>query len=82
MSKCYVFAIGGTGSRVLRALTMLLAGNVKINADEIVPIIIDPDSSNADLTRAVKLMDTYNSIREKLEIKNGKNNKKVIWDIH
>ncbi len=70
MSKCYVFAIGGTGSRVLRALTMLLAGNVKINADEIVPIIIDPDSSNADLTRAVKLMDTYNSIREKLEIKN------------
>ena len=64
MSKCYVFAIGGTGSRVLRALTMLLAGNVKINTEEIVPIIIDPDVSNADLTRAVKLMDCYNSIKE------------------
>lgn len=64
MSKCYVFAIGGTGSRVLRALTMLLAGNVKIDTEEIVPIIIDPDVSNADLTRAVKLMDCYNSIKE------------------
>ena len=42
MSKCYVFAIGGTGSRVLRALTMLLAGNVKIDTEEIVPIIFDP----------------------------------------
>ena len=66
MSKCYVFAIGGTGSRVLRALTMLLAGNIKVDVGEIVPIIIDPDVSNADLTRAVKLMDCYNSIRESL----------------
>ena len=29
MSKLYVFAIGGTGSRVLRSLTMMLAAGVK-----------------------------------------------------
>lgn len=29
MSKLYVFAIGGSGSRVLRSLTMLLAAGVK-----------------------------------------------------
>lgn len=67
MSKCYVFAIGGTGSRVLRSLTMMLAANVDVKAEEIVPVIIDPDSSNADLTRTVKLMDTYKSIRDSLD---------------
>lgn len=71
MSKCYVFAIGGTGSRVLRSLTMLLSGNVRLGVDEIVPIIIDPDASNADLTRAVKLLDCYRSIREKATADDG-----------
>ena len=64
MSKLYVFAIGGTGSRVLRSLTMLSAAGVKIQANEIVPIIIDPDASNADLTRSVTFMNSYSSIRK------------------
>ena len=64
MSKLYVFAIGGTGSRVLRSLTMLSAAGVKIQANEIVPIIIDPDASNADLTRTVTLMNSYSTIRK------------------
>lgn len=50
MAKLYVFAIGGTGARVLRSLTMLLAAGVKINTDEIVPIIIDPDKGNGNMT--------------------------------
>lgn len=67
MSKLYVFAIGGTGSRVLRSLTMLAAAGVDIQANEIVPIIIDPDASNADLTRTVSLMNCYNTIRKGIE---------------
>lgn len=67
MSKLYVFAIGGTGSRVLRSLTMLAAAGVDIQANEIVPIIIDPDTSNADLTRTVSLMNCYNTIRKGIE---------------
>lgn len=67
MSKLYVFAIGGTGSRVLRSLTMLAAAGVEIQANEIVPIIIDPDASNADLTRTVTLMNCYNTIRKGIE---------------
>ena len=55
MSKIFIFGIGGTGSRVLRSLTMILATGVKFGADEIVPIIIDPDAANADLTRTVSL---------------------------
>jgi len=66
MSKLYIFGIGGTGSRVLKSLTMLLAAGVKINADEIVPVIIDPDHAAADLTRTVKLMRDYNKVYDKI----------------
>lgn len=67
MSKLYVFAIGGTGSRVLRSLTMLAASGADIQATEIVPVIIDPDVSNADLTRAVTLMNRYSTIRKGID---------------
>lgn len=67
MSKLYVFGIVGTGSRVLRSFTMMLAAGVKIGANEIVPIIIDPDVSNADLTRTVTLMNTYRAVRSELQ---------------
>lgn len=67
MSKLYVFAIGGTGSRVLRSLTMLAAAGVDIQANEIVPVIIDPDVSNADLTRTVTLMNRYSLIRKGID---------------
>ena len=66
MAKIFIFGIGGTGSRVLRSLTMMLASGVKFGADEIVPIIIDPDAANADLTRTVSLLNNYSSIRQTL----------------
>ena len=66
MAKLFLFAIGGTGSRVVKSLTMLLASGVKIaNTDTIIPIIIDPDSANGDLTRTVEILKIYKSLREK-----------------
>lgn len=74
MAKLYIFGIGGTGSRVLRSFTMMMAAGVKIGVDEIVPIIIDPDAANADLTRTVTLMNNYRSIRKHLSFpKENKN---------
>ena len=74
MSKLYIFGIGGTGSRVLRSFTMMMAEGVKIGADEIVPIVIDPDAANADLTRTVALMNNYRNIRKYLSFpKENKN---------
>jgi hypothetical protein len=65
MAKLFLFAIGGTGSRVVKALSMLLAAGVEMrNTDTIVPIIIDPDSANGDLTRTVEILKTYKEIRE------------------
>jgi len=66
MAKLFLFAIGGTGSRVVKSLTMLLASGVKIeNTETIIPIIIDPDSSNGDLTRTIEILKIYKSLREK-----------------
>ncbi len=66
MAKLYVFGIGGTGARVLRSFTMMMAAGVNMGADKIVPIIIDPDASNADLTRTVALMNIYRAIHSSL----------------
>ena len=71
MAKLYVFGIGGTGARVLRSFTMMLAAGVKVGVDEVVPIIIDPDTSNADLTRTVALMNNYRAVRNELSFSQG-----------
>lgn len=73
MSKIYVFAIGGTGSRVLRSLTMMLASGVETNGYDIVPVIIDPDSSNADLTLSISTLNEYSEIRSRLNFSQSKN---------
>lgn len=74
MSKLYVFAIGGTGSRVLRSLTMLLAGGVAPGCD-IVPIIIDPDEAGGDVTKTVSLMELYMRIRRELNYADANTNR-------
>ncbi|MGW8123622.1 hypothetical protein ACV07N_13270 [Roseivirga echinicomitans] len=67
MSKLYVFGIGGTGSRVLKSLVMLLASGCKLeNHNQIVPIIIDPDSGNGDLNKTKEVLDLYQRIRSKI----------------
>lgn len=77
MAKLYIFGIGGTGARVLRSFTMMMAAGVNIGADEIVPIIIDPDASNADLTRTVALMNNYRAIHSSLSF--TKNNESTFF---
>lgn len=61
MPKLYVFAIGGTGSRVLKSLTMLLASGVSTGY-ELVPIILDPDSSAADVAKTEQLLNSYRNL--------------------
>jgi hypothetical protein len=65
MAKLFIFGIGGTGSRVIKSLTFLLGAGVKINATEIIPIIIDPDKANGDMNRTVDILKNYQRIRDK-----------------
>src|SRR5690554_52283 len=75
MAKTYVFAIGGTGSRVLKSLSFLLASGVDCNSSEIIPIIIDPDKGNADKNRTIDILRTYQKIRKELNFDNEVENK-------
>ena len=60
----FVFGIGGTGARVIRALTMLLASGAPLNHNgKIIPIIVDVDAENEDTNRTIKALDLYKKIR-------------------
>lgn len=62
--RTFVFAIGGTGARVLRSLTFLLAAGVKGTSTkkEIIPIIIDYDIDNGDTNRTQEILECYQTI--------------------
>lgn len=63
--RLFIFGIGGTGARVLRSLTMLLASGVKLNHQDltVVPVIIDTDAHNGDTSRTRDLLRSYHKIR-------------------
>lgn len=70
--RLYVFAIGGTGARVLHSLTMLLASGVELadeggNKYELVPIIIDPDMQNGNVSHTEGLLQLYCKIQQELD---------------
>lgn len=66
MSKLFLFGIGGTGARVIRSFTMMLAAGFKgvDSSLEIVPIILDHDKGNGDLDRASRALDSYYGINK------------------
>lgn len=74
MGKLFIFGIGGTGSRVLKSLTMLLSAGTAINTESIVPIIIDPDNPGGNLTDVVSVMRKYSFIHNKLSFTNADEN--------
>ena len=86
-NNLYLFGIGGTGSRVIKSLTMLLATGVKLKDSEdeeinkVIPIIIDPDKSNGDLTRTSQILQNYQKIRKKLDFDKTKDNNFFRTDI-
>lgn len=73
MAKLYLFGIGGTGSRVIKAFTYLLASGVELGneVDTIVPMIIDPDGGNGDFTRTTELLDQYKQVNKYSKDPNG-----------
>lgn len=66
--KIFIFAIGGTGARVLRSFTMLAAAGLKeFESDtSVIPIIIDHDRQCGDKDRATKALTQYHTIHNSL----------------
>jgi hypothetical protein len=72
MPRLFIFAIGGTGSRVVKSLTMLLASGVKAKQDyEIVPIIIDPHDAGEASKTTISLLKNYQKVTNKVGTKSG-----------
>ena len=66
MPRIFVFGIGGTGSRVIKSLTMLFAAGVKTNNYDIVPILIDPHKDLLELKNCKKILDRYTLFNRQL----------------
>jgi hypothetical protein len=63
----YIFSIGGSGVRVLHSLTMLLAAGVKIQSNQVVPVIIDNDIANGNTDTTLKAIKNYRKVRESVK---------------
>lgn len=62
MKKVFVFCVGGTGIRVMKSITMLMAGGMSTNGYAVVPIIVDPHMDLEEKTRLNSLIDQYHKI--------------------
>lgn len=59
MNNLYVLAIGGSGERILRSLTMALATGVDLNASKVIPVIVDNDAESSALLECKSLIRAY-----------------------
>jgi hypothetical protein len=70
MAKLYILAIGGSGARVVRSLTMFLTSYPSLEEltngkfEEIVPILIDTDCTNGSLLRTKEILNAYESLNK------------------
>lgn len=67
MNNLYIFAIGGSGQRVMHSFMMLLAGGMKLNiAGKVTPVFIDTDINSHALKECIELIGQYREIHENL----------------
>lgn len=59
MKKVFVFCIGGTGLRVMKSITMLMASGMSTNGYTVVPIILDPHLDLDEKKNLHQLLDRY-----------------------
>lgn len=71
MKKCFVFCIGGTGIRVMKSITMLMAGGMSTNDYTLVPVIVDPHLDLEEKKNLHSLIDSYKTIYHE-SVNNGK----------
>lgn len=62
--KVFVFCIGGTGERVMKSITMLMAAGMSTNGYTVIPIIIDPHLDLNEKKNLQTLIDKYIEIHK------------------
>lgn len=62
MKKVFVFCIGGTGIRVMKSITMLMASGMSTNGYTVVPVILDPHLDLEEKKNLHSLIESYEEI--------------------
>ena len=70
MAKVFVFCIGGTGIRVMKSITMLMAGGMSTNGYTVIPVILDPHLDLEEKKNLHALIEGYEDIYKR-SINNG-----------
>lgn len=65
MKKVFVFCIGGTGIRVMKSVTMLMASGMSTNGYTVVPVILDPHLDLEEKKNLHTLIESYQNIYNK-----------------
>lgn len=65
MKKVFVFCIGGTGIRVMKSVTMLMASGMSTNGYTVVPVILDPHLNLEEKKNLHTLLSSYQDIYNK-----------------
>lgn len=72
MKKVFVFCIGGTGLRVMKSITMLMAGGMSTNGYTVIPIILDPHLGLKERGNLNTLLDSYQKVyNNSIQISDG-----------
>ena len=66
--KVFVFCIGGTGERVMKSITMLMAAGMSTNGYTVIPIIIDPHLDLDEKKNLQNLIDKYRGIYQSVKL--------------
>ena len=66
--KVFVFCIGGTGERVMKSITMLMAAGMSTNGYTVIPIIIDPHLDLDEKKNLQNLIDKYREIYQSVQL--------------
>ncbi|HYI07479.1 MAG TPA: hypothetical protein VEK57_00285 [Thermoanaerobaculia bacterium] len=69
MTKHYLIGIGGTGARIMEAVTYLCAAGY--GPDELSLFLIDPDQGNGNLSRTKTLIGNYNECQKRFQERNS-----------
>lgn len=72
MSKVFVFCIGGTGLRVMKSITMLLAAGMDAMGFTVVPVIIDPHLDLEEKRNLNTLIGEYKNVYNNIILSDGK----------
>lgn len=70
MKKVFVFCVGGTGIRVMKSITMLMASGMDTNGYTVVPVILDPHLDLDEKKNLHTLIESYENIYKR-SINNG-----------